>query len=471
MAAIAPHQATPCTSTAASRPGVLQGTLSSRIDLLGGKGGFLPGLMTDVVATKQHVAGFGPAQAAAVTFIIQASRQGEPVGLRATLTPGEMDEILNDFAAGLQTVPGCLPDLAAYLTPVPRVNWSKMLLFTYVRQIVAAHNADLLNPVQCFPVPAALQGATPRARWVNYLLTCAKEAAGLLPAGPNGQMPIPVINPTVTSASTTAILAVLLRATAAELTNPHYTVVGALSPKEMIEGINLVLSTLTAPQGIFDILERVIALLRFHMDWFHEDKSGEESQLMMAEKAFSQLIRLGKTPSLHPFSFLAVLKKVPSLQAAHKKVLEALELAKDEGKSNKQFKRMVSGVDDTKTSEMDFEAEDLIDTNGKMNIEAMREMMQQQMAQAFKRQKVAAAPAGKEPANRSSMTLLLSQVMAKFHVQRKEALAAAIKLTSNLCAHCKGQRVAHKCTACNGQGAPHKDFVKAVDDAVSIAAW
>jgi hypothetical protein len=279
---------------------VLQGTLSSRIDLLGGKGGFLPGLMTDGVATKQHVAGFGPAQAAAVTFIIQASRQGEPVGLRATLTPGEMDEILNDFAAGLQTVPGCLPDLAAYLTPVPRVNWSKMLLFTYVRQIVAAHNADLLNPVQCFPVPAALQGATPRARWVNYLLTCAKEAAGLLPAGPNGQMPIPVINPTVTSASTTAILAVLLRATAAELTNPHYTVVGALSPKEMIEGIILVLSTLTAPRGIFDILERVIALLRFHMDWFHEDKSGEESQLMMAEKAFSQLIRLGKTPSLHP---------------------------------------------------------------------------------------------------------------------------------------------------------------------------
>ena len=182
-------------------------------------------------------------------------------------------------------------------------------------------------------------------------------------------MPIPVINPTVTSASTTAILAVLLRATAAELTNPHYTVVGALSPKEMIEGIILVLSTLTAPQGIFDILERVIALLRFHMDWFHEDKSGEESQLMMAEKAFSQVIRLGKTPSLHPFSFLAVLKKVPSLQAAHKKVLEALELAKDEGKSNKQFKRMVSGVDDTKTSEMDFEAEDLIDTNGKMNIE------------------------------------------------------------------------------------------------------
>ena len=61
--------------------------------------------------------------------------------------------------------------------------------------------------------------------------------------------------------------------------------------------------------------------------------------------------------------------------------------------------------------------------------------------------------------------------MAKFHVQREEALAAAIKLTNNLCAHCKGQRVAHKCTTCNGQGAPHKDFVKAVDDAVSIAAW
>ena len=158
MAAIAPHQATPCTSTAASRPGVLQGTLSSRIDLLGGKGGFLPGLMTDVVATKQHVAGFGPAQAAAVTFIIQASRQGEPVGLRATLTPGEMDEILNDFAAGLQTVPGCLPDLAAYLTPVPCCKLVQDVV-VHIRQ--ADRCSSQRRPAQSSPV---LPGASSSSR-------------------------------------------------------------------------------------------------------------------------------------------------------------------------------------------------------------------------------------------------------------------------------------------------------------------
>ena len=177
MAAIAPHQATPCTSTAASRPGVLQGTLSSRIDLLGGKGGFLPGLMTDGVATKQHVAGFGPAQAAAVTFIIQASRQGEPVGLRATLTPGEMDEILNDFAAGLQTVPGCLPDLAAYLTPVPRVNWSNENQNLYVSCQICTSLFGTISLVTCLKLLRlrhARYQMTPKMTNYQLIITCAQ---------------------------------------------------------------------------------------------------------------------------------------------------------------------------------------------------------------------------------------------------------------------------------------------------------
>jgi hypothetical protein len=441
--------------------------------LLAGKGGFLPNLMTNAAAMKQHVTGYGPTVGEGVNFVIQASRQGEPAGLDKNLTPGQMEGILTDLVANLHNVPGCLPDLASYLAQPGTNNWSMMLLFTYVRQVIAAHNADLLRPVQCFPVPANIQGATSRARWVDYLLTCAKQAAGLIPAGMGGNIGNQLgamAAPTGAGGGvvSTAILAVLLRATPAELADPNAVVIGQMSPKDMLQGMKLVLSSRTTAKGIFDTLQRIIALLRYHMDWFHTDKSGEEKQLMQAKDAFIQLERQGKTPELQPHSFLSVLKLVPSLKAAHTKVLECLELEKTEAKANKRL----LGVLDTKASTAGaFDAEDLIDANGKANVEAMQDLVEQRVTQALKRLKGGTGvpvnttpPAAKtQPGAKTAMSNLIAQVMLKFpKVARKDATTAAVKMTNDTCAHCKSARVNRRCTSCKGQGAPHKDFVDAL---------